>query len=166
MTAGSARSPRVFTIPASVPFLPALVEALVAGRLIPGFAAASDPLALSGATLFLPTRRACRLAREVFLDVLASDAALLPRIVAIGDTDADDLAFADAGGPAAATLDLPPSLGGLARRMLLARLVLKWATQLKPVPGDHPLVVASPAAALALADDLARLMDDIATREV
>src|SRR6267142_1980700 len=57
MTARAARSPRVFTIPASVPFLPALVEALVAGKLVPGLAAASDPLALTAATLFLPTRR-------------------------------------------------------------------------------------------------------------
>ncbi|MEA2997528.1 MAG: ATP-dependent helicase/nuclease subunit, partial [Alphaproteobacteria bacterium] len=62
--------------------------------------------------------------------------------------------------------DLPPALGGLTRRMLLARLVLAWAQRLKAAPGDHPLVVATPAAALALADDLARLMDDIATREV
>src|SRR6266850_1948927 len=34
------------------------------------------------------------------------------------------------------------------------------------VPFLHALVLASPAAALALADDLARLMDDLATREV
>jgi ATP-dependent helicase/nuclease subunit B len=50
--------------------------------------------------------------------------------------------------------------------MLLARLVLAWAKRLKPEPGDQPLVVATPAAALALADDLARLMDDLAMREV
>jgi len=50
--------------------------------------------------------------------------------------------------------------------MLLTRLVLAWANRLRPVPGDQPLVVATPAAALALADDLARLMDDLATREV
>ncbi|HKC33087.1 MAG TPA: double-strand break repair protein AddB, partial [Xanthobacteraceae bacterium] len=163
-----AHTPRVFTIPASVPFLPALVRALVAGELVPGFAPASDPLSLTAATLYLPTRRACRLAREVFLDVLRADAALLPRIVPIGDIDEDEIAFAEVatGAAAADALDLPPALGGLTRRMLLARLVLAWAQRLKAAPGDHPLVVATPAAALALADDLARLMDDIATREV
>src|SRR5262249_53351608 len=57
-------------------------------------------------------------------------------------------------------------LGGRTRGRLLPRLVLTWASRLKPVPGDQPLVVATPAAALALADDLARLMDDLATREV
>ncbi len=164
MAARSVRSPRVFTIPASVPFLPALVEALVAGELVPELALGSDPLALTTATIFLPTRRACRLAREVFLDVLKSEAALLPRIVPIGDIDEDDFAFADTA--TAGVLDLPPALGGLTRRMLLTQLVMRWAKQLKPEAGDHPLVVASPGAALALADDLAHLMDDIATREM
>jgi ATP-dependent helicase/nuclease subunit B len=168
MAADSSRSPRVFTIPPSVSFLPTLVRALVDGALVPGFAPGADPLALATATLYLPTRRACRLARDVFLDVLGRDAALLPRIVPIGDIDEDEIAFAEAatGAAAADALELPPALGGLTRRMLLAHLVLAWAKQLKPEPDDQPLVVATPAAALALADDLARLMDDLAMREV
>jgi ATP-dependent helicase/nuclease subunit B len=167
MGSDSPRAPRVFTIPPSVPFLPALVRALVSGELVRGFAPSADPLALTTATLYLPTRRACRLARDVFLGALGSDAALLPRIVPIGDIDEDEIAFAEATGAAAAdALDLPPALGGLTRRMLLARLVLAWAKRLAPAPGDQPLVVATPAAALALADELARLMDDLAMREV
>src|ERR687893_2246786 len=88
--------PRVFNIPASAPFLPTLVAALLEGRLIPGFPVAGDPLALAETTLYLPTRRACRLARDVFLDVIKADAAILPRIVALGDIDEDEIAFADA----------------------------------------------------------------------
>ena len=61
-------TPHVFTIPASAPFLPTLIEALNNGKL--GFAVADDPLALAAATLYLPTRRACRLMREAFLDAL------------------------------------------------------------------------------------------------
>ena len=62
---------------------------------------------------------------------------------------------------------LPPALGGLERRLLLAQLVLKWASRLDPkAPGEAPLVANNPAAALALADDLARLMDDMTTRRV
>src|SRR5215831_8674908 len=168
MAGDSLRSSRVFTIPPSVPFLPTLVRALVDGELVPGFAPGADPLALTAATIYLPTRRACRLARDVFLDVLGTDAALLPRIVPIGDIDEDEIAFAEVatGAAAADALELPPALGGLTRRMLLTKLVLTWAQQLKPEPGDQPLVVATPAAALALADDLARLMDDLAMREV
>ena len=50
----------VFNIPASAPFLPTLIGALKDARLVPGFPAAGDPLALARATLFLPTQRAIR----------------------------------------------------------------------------------------------------------
>src|ERR1700733_14724156 len=51
-------APRVFTIPASAPFLPTLIEALTDGKLdLPPL---RDPLALASATLYLPTRRTCR----------------------------------------------------------------------------------------------------------
>ncbi|HZS65390.1 MAG TPA: double-strand break repair protein AddB [Xanthobacteraceae bacterium] len=161
--------PRVCTIPASAPFLPTLIEALLDGRLVPGFAPGRDPLALGAATLYLPTRRAARLAREVFLDVLGTDAAILPRIAAIGDVDEDEIAFAEAAAESfdAAALDLPDALDGAERRLLLAELVLKWAAVLAPdAKGQAPLVVSNPAAALRLADDLARLMDDMTMREV
>src|SRR6266568_3209988 len=117
--------PRVFTIPASAPFAPTLMRALIDGTLVPGFPAARDPLALAQATLYLPTRRACRLARDLFLDVTNESAAL------------------------------PPALGGLERRLLLAQLVLKWAARIAPdARGEAPLVANNPASALALADDL------------
>ncbi len=114
---------RVFTIPASAPFLPTLIKALTASKL--GFAVADDPLALAAATLYLPTRRACRLMRDAFLGAQNGDAAILPRIVAIGDIDEDEIAFSEvaAGDIAADALALPPALGGLERRLLLTQLV-------------------------------------------
>ena len=162
-------TPRVFTVPASAPFLPALIKALLDGRLVPGFDGAGDPLALAGATIYLPTRRACRLARDQFLDVSGTKAAILPRIVAIGDVDEDEIVIAQAaaGAIAAQALDLPQALGALERRLLLTRLVLGWASRLQPqAPGEAPLIASHPAAALALADDLARLIDDMTTRGV
>ncbi|MET0925395.1 MAG: double-strand break repair protein AddB [Xanthobacteraceae bacterium] len=162
-------SARVFTIPASAPFIPTLIRALLDGRLVPGFPAARDPLALADATLYLPTRRACRLARDRFLDVTGESAAILPRIVAIGDIDEDEIAFAQAatGALAADALELPPALGGLERRMLLAQLVLTWAGRIAPEErGQATLIAHNPASALALADELARLMDDMTTRGV
>jgi ATP-dependent helicase/nuclease subunit B len=161
--------PRVCTIPASAPFLRTLIAALVDGRLVPDFAPGRDPLALGSATLYLPTRRAARLAHEVFLDVLGTDAAILPRIAAIGDVDEDEIAFAEAATNDfdGAALDLPEALGGLERRLLLAELVLKWAAAIAPTEKGHaPLVANNPAAALRLADDLARLMDDMTMRQV
>ena len=130
---------------------------------------AGDPLALASATLYLPTRRACRLLRDAFLDALDGDAAILPRIVAIGDIDEDEIAFAEAasGDIAADALALPEALGGLERRLLLTQLVTKWASspELHGASGT-PLVAQTPAAACALADDLARLIDDMTTRGV
>jgi ATP-dependent helicase/nuclease subunit B len=160
--------PHVFTIPASAPFLPTLIGALIDGRLVDGFAPGADPLRLATATLYLPTRRAARLARDVFLDVLGTEAALLPQIVAIGDVDEDEIAFDEAArGDFDAALDVPDALGGLQRRLLLARLVTTWAKTLAPRKRDEtPLIANNPSAALALADDLARLMDDLATRQV
>jgi ATP-dependent helicase/nuclease subunit B len=165
--------PRVFTIPTSAPFLPVLIRALLDGTLVKGFAPSlggkSDPLALASATLYLPTRRACRLARDLFLEVTGASAAILPRIVAVGDVDEDEIAFAEAasGGLGAEALALPPALSGFERRMLLTQLVLKWAEGIAPDKrGEAPLVANNPASALALADDLARLMDDMTTRGV
>ena len=162
-----ASKPRVFTIPASAPFLPTLIDALLNDRLGLNFKIDGDPLKLVQVTLYLPTRRACRLARDVFRQ--RSDAAILPRIVPIGDVDADEIAFAEAaaGEISEQALELKDALGGLERRMVLAELILKWAGQLKPTtPGEAPLVAANPALALLLAADLARLMDDMTTRQV
>ncbi|MGH6727322.1 MAG: double-strand break repair protein AddB, partial [Pseudolabrys sp.] len=160
-------TPNVFNIPASAPFLPVLIEALRAGRLVAGFPASDDPLELARLTLYLPTRRACRLARTVFLDELQTDAAILPRIVALGDLDEDEIAFADAatGGLAEAALALPEAFSALERRLTLAQLIAAWAATIAPEEGS-PLIANTPEAALALADALARLMDDMITRQV
>jgi ATP-dependent helicase/nuclease subunit B len=161
--------PRVFTIPSSAPFVPVLIRALLDGTLAPGFPAGGDPLALASATLYLPTRRACRLARDLFIEVTGANAAILPRIVAVGDVDEDEIAFAEAasGGLGAEALALPLAMSGFERRMLLTQQVLKWADRITPDRmGEAPLVANNPASALALADDLARLMDDMTTRGV
>jgi ATP-dependent helicase/nuclease subunit B len=125
---------RVFSVPVSVPFLRCVIAALIDGRLVEGFAARGNPARLAEATLYLPTRRAVRMAREVFLDELQADAAVLPRIIALGDIDEDELAFAEDAEAfgAAAPLDIPPRLGELDRRLTLANLVAAWAK--RPVP--------------------------------
>src|SRR3979411_2422635 len=99
---------RVFSVPVSVPFLRTVIAALVDARLVDGLEARAHPEKLAQATLYLPTRRAGRMAREIFLDELKTDAVVLPRIVALGDIDEDERAVAEAtenfGG--AATLDI------------------------------------------------------------
>ncbi|HEY3677334.1 MAG TPA: double-strand break repair protein AddB [Bradyrhizobium sp.] len=158
---------RVFSVPVSVPFLRSVIAALVDGWLVEGFEARANPENLAKATLYLPTRRAGRMARKIFLDELNLDAVVLPRIVALGDIDEDEVAFAQAATAGLAALDLPPAMDGLQRRLLLAQLIALWAKQIRP--GDRtqaPLVLGGPDSTLALADDLARLMDDMVTRKV
>src|SRR5438105_13243068 len=154
---------RVLSVPLSVPFLRTVIAALVDGDLVKGFEARTQPERLATATLYLPTRRAGRLAHGIFLDVLGADAAILPRIVALGDIDEDELAFSEEAGPGGiAPLDIPPKLGELERRLALTRLVAAWARS----SDVSSLVVGGPASTLALAGDLARLIDDVVTRGV
>jgi ATP-dependent helicase/nuclease subunit B len=158
---------RVFSVPLSVPFLRSVIAALVDGRLVDGFEARTHPERLAQATLYLPTRRAGRMAREIFLDELNTDAAVLPRIIALGDIDEDELVFAQAASPGLSALEIPPAMDGLQRRLLLAQVIAAWAKQIRPGdPTQAPLVTGGPDSTLALADDLARLMDDMVTRKV
>lgn len=159
---------RVYNVPASAPFLRTVITALLDGGLIDGFSARNHPERLAEATIYLPTRRATRLARNVFLDALGQNAAILPRLVPLGDIDEDELIFAQpTADNAASAIDLPPAIEGLERRLTLAGLIAAWAARLRPDDRSvSPLVVGGPAPALALADDLARLMDDMLTRKV
>ncbi len=154
--------PRLFTIDPSRPFLSVLVDALVTGRLIPGFAPESDPLQLASATILLPTRRAARALRDVFLARLGGEATLLPRIRPIGDVDEDFIEW-PAAGPA--SLDAP--LTGTERLLAMTKLVLDWpkstaARILNPTTGRPPSLPTSPADAV-ISPSLLDLMDQMAS---
>ena len=89
--------PRVFTIPASAPFLPTLIEALMEDRLGSGFQARRRSAgARRGDALSADAARLPAGARRSFSMCSKRDAAILPRIVPIGDIDEDELAFAEA----------------------------------------------------------------------
>jgi ATP-dependent helicase/nuclease subunit B len=64
-----------------------------------------------------------RMARDTFARAF-DQAAILPRIVALGDLDEDEIIFSEATGDLAeAALALPPAIGPLERRLLLAQLI-------------------------------------------
>ena len=151
LAAAMTAHPGVFTIPPSAPFLPALARGILDGTLIPGFAPRKTPELLADATIYLPTRRAARALAEVFLQETKANGLLLPRIVPLGDVDEDALAF-EPGGLA----PLSPAISASERRLALASLIKKYATHTRLLP-------ASPAIAIALADELAHLMDDFIT---
>jgi ATP-dependent helicase/nuclease subunit B len=147
--------PRVFTIPASNPFLPVLAHALLDGALIPGYAPRADPLLLASATVYLPTRRATRAFGDALLNALGVEATLLPRLVPLGEVDEDALAFADVAG----LPERPSPLSTAARRLALAGLIREFA--ILKEQRHEPSIATSQSAALQLADELAQLFDDM-----
>jgi ATP-dependent helicase/nuclease subunit B len=164
--------PRLFTIPAGVPFLPALADALVCGRLVD--LGPEPETGLAAATIYLPTRRAGRALGALLAERGRGRARLLPRIVPLGEADEAEGAFATTGPlplggqPAAA---LPPAIAPLERRLILTRLVQSWAAEIDRNlvglgPGTPFMVPGSPADAIGLAGDLEALMDALATEDV
>ncbi len=138
----------VFSIAPELPFL----DALVAGLLN---LAKGDPLALARMTVLLPTRRAVRSLGEAFLRQGKGKPLLLPRLMPVGDLDAEELGLladeADPGGG-----DIPPAIPEATRRLKLARLVLAWGK-------SAGVEAMSAAQAAPLAAELARFLDEAAT---
>lgn len=115
---GAPQSRNVFTIPAGVPFAKALAAKLLEGT-------EGAPEQLAEYRIFLPTRRACAVLREAFLQL--SDAPLLlPRMQPLGDIDGEELSLALTGHELQAQIaTLPPAIEPLRRQVLLARLIEK-----------------------------------------
>lgn len=133
----AAARPSVFSIPTGTPFVDALAAGILARH-------GTDPLELSEILILLPNRRAARALREAFLRVAEGRALLLPRMRALGDVDEDELALAGID-----LLAVPRALPELHRLVLLAGEV------------KHRPEVAKLAQALALAAELARLIDEV-----
>ncbi|MCR9136970.1 MAG: double-strand break repair protein AddB [Alphaproteobacteria bacterium] len=161
-------TPRLFAIPSGVPFLHRLAQALCDGNLIEGFEyRPDDPLALSTATIYVPTRRAARALRSEFVDLLQRESAVLPTIHTLGDSD-EDSGFFDEERPV--LLDLPPPVGSSEQLLELAQLISIWKRNLprsvSEFHGENRLIApASPADAVWLARSLATLLEAMETEE-
>ncbi|MEX3010866.1 double-strand break repair protein AddB [Hoeflea sp. TYP-13] len=159
-------SPRLFTIAPGVPFLHQLARSLCNGELVNGFThRADDPLGLSKATIYVPTRRAARALRSEFVDLMDRKAAILPMIRTLGEND-DDAGFLEEDQPA--LLDLAPPVGNTERLLELAQLIMLWKQNLpKSVSefhGDNRLIApANPADAVWLARSLSELLEAMET---
>lgn len=141
-------APHVRAIPASAAFLDVLADAMANE-----FCAGGDPFALADALVLLPNRRSAR----GLIDALArrlGGAALLPAIRPLGDPHADD--DPDVWGAEPAGADIAPPIDRTRRRMMLAQLIRGR---------DAARGMADPSRALALADELAKLLDSAATVE-
>jgi ATP-dependent helicase/nuclease subunit B len=163
---------RIFSIPAGAPFLDSFARALSDGQLIEGFPGEGGPLAMAGATIYVPTQRAARALGEALRRASGRPSAILPRIAPLGafEPTQDSLLFEETD----VVGEAPPAISELARRMALTELVLAWARALSGAivgvdsagekryyAAEPSLVIASPAQAFALAGDLAGLIDDM-----
>ncbi|MDH3472933.1 MAG: double-strand break repair protein AddB [Rhodospirillales bacterium] len=150
--------PSVFSIPSGVSFVDALARGLLARW-------PEEPLQLSRATLLLPTRRACRSLAEAFLRASGGRPLLLPRLLPLGDLDAEELLFSAGEGAlvAGGGFALPPVMPALKRQLLLARLILEKSRHEAAAAGpDGPQALGENQAAR-LAAELARLLDQVET---
>jgi len=156
----AAPGPSVFTIPSHVPF----VDALAAG-VADSHASADDPLALARVMILLPTRRACRALQDAFLRHSGGRALLLPRMVPLGDVDEDALQFDSLALQTPDTeREIPPAIGDMRRRLLLARLVQESAAQTSDrQTGDGQLPIDQ---AVHLAGELSNLLDQVQTERL
>jgi ATP-dependent helicase/nuclease subunit B len=158
---------QIYTCPSGTAFLPALARALLDGELAALLPSEAGPLALSSATLLLPTRRATRGLQDAFLAARPNSAVLLPRIRAIaeGNEDAGLIASLATHGGAD---DVPPAIASIERQLALMQLVVSWARALADAGGDDATAmsaagISTPAHAARLAADLAMLMDEAET---
>lgn len=163
--------PRLFSIPPGAPFLQTLSEALIHGRLIPGYVPVEKPEILADATIYLPTRRAARALGlalfEALRDATGRQSSFLPRIRTIGDVDEEEHVLA------LRTHDVLASgevIGDVERLMMLAPLARRFAETLHPehrgLLGEESIVLPSSAAdAIRLAGAMARFIDSMNIEE-
>jgi len=163
--------PRIFSIAPGAPFLRVLARALAEGRLIPGLDGRADPMTLAQATVYLPTRRAARAFAGELVEAVGRRATILPAIRTLGD--GEDEEFAAAGEPETAeeTSSLPPAVGELERLLELAFLVQRWTSTMsdalrRQLGDDSFRVPATAGGAIALARELAALLDRMETEEI
>jgi ATP-dependent helicase/nuclease subunit B len=157
----------LFSIPAGAPFLKTLARSLVNGELVDGFIPRKDPMLLSSATIYLPTRRAARALAGEMVEAMGARACLLPQIRALGDPDDD---FGESA-MEAADATLPRAIGDMERQLILSDLVRGWTTEMsrnvRDLLGEEDIAIPSSSSeAIRLSGELARLLDSFATEEV
>ncbi len=144
----STKTKNIYNIEAGRPFARTLAQNLLNET-------AQQEERLSKYLILLPTRRACRVLHEAFLELHDQKPLLLPQMQPIGDLDEEELSLSIMGQTdAEEEWALPPALPPLRRQILLARLIRKM----------HP--DNSQEQALKLAQTLGHLMDQIYTENL
>ncbi len=156
----------VYTIPQTVSFLHHLASLILHNS-------DENQIELTQLTLLLPTRRACRSMRSAFLDVAGGQATLLPKIQPIGEIDEDvNLLLSGHGSDDFSSLEVPPAIQDIERRLVLSQLVLKWSDvkrqQALQATDNFGIAIPKTTAGQAnlMARELCSLMDEFDTEQV
>ena len=114
---------------------------------------------LSEALILVPTRRGARALTKAFSTLATHHPLLLPQIRAIGDLEEGESPFESG----QFSIDLPPAIGAVRKRLELARLI---QAHYRPLNADQRSVMPSARLALEFADTLSGFFDSIALEEV
>ena len=106
----------IFNISPRYPFLEVLASYILK-------TAKDKNLNIADDIILLPTRRACRHIKEVFLKLSGGNAVILPTILPLGDIDEDGLAFLDYENENLLT-ELPPAISKIKRNLILSALII------------------------------------------
>jgi ATP-dependent helicase/nuclease subunit B len=146
---------RVYTIAPGGNFLNVLAQDILAG--FPLGHAHRKAYPLSTWTILLPTRRAVRALKSIFISASKNNALLLPQIKPIGDLDEDDNLGKFA--------DIPNAISQTGQMFQLLNLLRQWAKENPQLPiADQ--IQKSPFQSLNFAKSLLDLVTQIETEEV
>ncbi|MEM7650714.1 MAG: double-strand break repair protein AddB [Pseudomonadota bacterium] len=138
----------LFNIPAGQPFARILAQSL-----LDEYQTREDQLAQ--VLILLPTRRACRVLQDAFLELRGQKPLILPRMQPVGDLDEEELSLSILGHQDGnESWDMPAALSPIRRQILLSRLIAK----------AHPERTQDQT--LKLAQALGQLMDQIYTENL
>ena len=166
--------PNILSVPAGVPFLATLAEAVLHDRLDLDLDAAR-PEALATLTIYLPTRRAARGLAAELLRQSGGRAVILPRLVPLGDpgeAEMQDIIGLMPQMPATSADPLP--INALSRQLLLARQIQR-ASQARDAGlardvgldgAGGSLAASTLGSAFRLAGDLAAILDAMQAEDV
>lgn len=142
---------KIFNIPASCAFLDVLAERFLAEYRL-------EPMKLADVLILLPNRRACKSLAEAFVRHQGLKPVMLPQMQPLAEAEEDELRITgfDISGE---LKNLPPAMSVTERLMLFTKIIMSK-------PADYGLEKMPAGQAVALAKELAGLMDMVTHQQL
>ncbi|MDC0348889.1 double-strand break repair protein AddB [Alphaproteobacteria bacterium] len=141
------KTPLVYSVPFSVPFLESVADYLLDQR---------KNFPLEKWTIYLPTYQACQSLEEILFTSSQKNAVLLPKIIPLGEVDPEEIFLLSRKGEKEIS-KLPPVIGSHRRQILLASLISRFRYGNQDLPFQQSLV---------LAEKLMKIIDEMRTENI